>query len=171
MEQNSNRGDEPDWKDVGKIPIARLASISDTSYFFDEALIIPLQRGDYLASVRTSQTHGGGRVIGVRLAGFAGPLSRGRQMGTVLVDFGQIGICDRQAVQSGFASLGDEGMPRYYAQLNTTEPVTWVRLPSAVEMLVVRPASGDGVFPVWEIVGPGGLRAGFEIGLHISAKA
>jgi hypothetical protein len=62
------------------------------------------------------------------------------------VDFGQIGICDRDAVQRAFDTLGDEGMSIYHDQLNTTDFFGWVKLPGPAITAIVRPF-GDGTYP------------------------
>jgi hypothetical protein len=154
---------QEDWKLIGKVDIRSRLSISDSSYFYDDPLIIDMEAGNYLASVRYVLPEGHKHIAGVRVAALGPALSRARWVGNVLVDFGQIGICDRDAVEASFNLLGDDGMSQYYNQLNTIALVDWVQLPGSTKMLILRPGFGDGSYPVYELLRPDGTRGGIEI--------
>ena len=63
-------------------------------------------------------------------------LVRGARVGEVLVDFAQVGVCDRHAAEQAFDRLGDAGMQFYHDQLQTTDLVKVVTLPNDVEMFM-----------------------------------
>lgn len=160
-----NQRDEALWKwePLGTLKIRGRLSVADTSYFFDKPLILDLVPGDYQVSARYVLPTGHKHIAGLRVGTAEVALTRGTEIGKVSVDFGQLGVCDRDATEAAFDSLGDEGMPRYYDQLNTTALVEWVHLPGPVNMLVVRPGFGDGAYPVRELLRPDGGRGGIEI--------
>lgn len=64
----------------------------------------------YSVMVRYGSNEGGKYVSALRMAR-GDDLVRGSRLNDVLVDFGQIGVCDRDAVERAFDILGDAGMP------------------------------------------------------------
>ena len=111
---------EDPWKPVGEVDIASRLSISDSSYFYDEPLIVPVASGRYRMS-RYLVESGHKHVAGIRAMTMAGQVIRGNAIGRVPVDFGQVGLCDRDAVEHAFDKLGEARMSDYFEQLNTPD--------------------------------------------------
>lgn len=151
------------WESLGTISIDSRISISDTSYFYDESLIVPSDSGDYVISVQYAMEDGHKHVAGLRVQKASTAPIRGRLLGSVPIDFGQIGICDRDAAERAFDALGDERLPEYQDQLNTTDLVAWIVVHAEVRMLIARPGFGDGMYPVYELIALDGKSAGIEI--------
>jgi hypothetical protein len=151
------------WESLGKLDIAGRLSISDTSYFYDEPIIVPVGNGTYEVSVQYGIENGSSYVELVRVAAIGKQCSRSEAIGSLIIDFGQLGICDRDAVEHAFDALGDERMPEYFDQLNTSEPVGWISLPSGERMFIARPGFGDGAYPVYKLMTSDGIAAGIEV--------
>lgn len=149
---------------IGQIEIVSHISVSDTSYFYDEAIIVDVRPGQYQVDVAYSFPEGHQHVASVRvIRRECTEWHRGKKLGLLVVDFGQVGICDRDAVEKAFDGLGDTQMSRYYDQLNSTDLTLVVRLPGQIEMIVVRPGYGDGSYPIYGIVDGAGALVGVEI--------
>ena len=144
------------------MPIGGRLSVSDTSYFYDAPVLLPVQPGKYSVMVRYGTSEGVKYVSALRVAR-GDNLVRGSRMGDVLVDFAQVGVCDRDAVEKAFDSLGDTGMRIYYDQLQTTDLVKTVTLPGNVEMIIARSGFGDGNYPVYLLGASPQVPAGIEI--------
>ena len=141
-------------------------SIADSSYFYDAPVVVDFPQGVADVGV-TTEVHAGRRhVIKVLLTTPAGrgpgPM-RGALLGKVLVDFAQISVGDRVAVESAFDALGETGMSLYFDQLQTEDDVFWIELPSGVSMFAFRSGFGDGLYPVFELIDDRGQRVGVEI--------
>lgn len=149
-------------------------SISDSSYFYDAPLVVDFPMGPAEVSVVTAMREDSRPVVGVRLVA-ASPrpaaTMRGGLLGKVLVDFAQIGVGDRVAVESAFDALGDAGMSRYFDQLQTEADVFWIELPSGVSLFAFRSGFGDGLYPVFELVDASGQRVGVEIDCSASTMS
>lgn len=155
---------EHNYTSIAQLSVDSQISISDTSYFYDEAVIIEVPSGRYQVEVAYDFPEGHKHVAAMRVAPEKSTdLCRGPKLGSLIVDFGQVGICDRDAVEAAFEILGDEQMNKYYDQLDSTELTLIVRLPGQTEMIVVRPGFGDGSYPVYGIVDRSGTQVGFEI--------
>lgn len=137
-------------------------SISDTSYFYDEPVLVRVQNGRYAVYVEIAERDGEPFVRSLRVCSEDG-LARGQRIGGVLVDFGQIGVCDRGAVAAEFTQLEDAGMPIYYEKLNTTYLSGVVMLPHGTKMAVIRPGFGDGNYTVFSLVNASGELRGVEV--------
>lgn len=152
------------WEKVADIEIRSRISVSDTSYFFDTPVLVPVPGGFYSVSVCYHTCENFRHIGSLRMLMAGATVSkRGNMIGTVVVDFGQIGICDRDTVESAFDVLGDGGMHQYYDQLNTTDLLGWVCLPKSARMLTIRPGFGDGSYSVWALTGMHGATEGIEI--------
>jgi len=138
-------------------------SVSDTSFFYDEPIILPVARGGYALSVRKVTFDGHEHAMAIRAVRSDKPTARGRVVGEVSVGFGQVGICDRDEVEKAFDALGDAGMSTYFDQLNSTDLTGWITLPGSVKMAMVRPGFGDGTYPIFELQDADGDAAGIEI--------
>jgi hypothetical protein len=141
------------WERLATIAIDSQLSVSDTSYFYDEPVIVSLPSGAYAVDVQYGNADGHPYVRSLRVVSVHEyeSLERAQHVGVVVVDFGQICVCDRAAVAASFDRLGDAGMQHYYDQLNTTELVSLVTLPDGVVMPIVRPGFGDGRYAVYEL--------------------
>ena len=151
------------WESLGELEIGGRLSISDTSYFYDEPIVVPVEKGKYEVSVQYGMENGSSHVELVRVAAISMQCLRSEAIGSVQIDFGQIAICDRDAIELAFDALGDERMPEYFEKLNTTEPVGWINLPAGERMFFARPGFGDGVYPVYKLMTSDGITAGIEI--------
>lgn len=163
MEIESRTEEETGWEMIGQIEIRGRISISDSSYFYDQPVVIELESGKYSVSVSYAVSDGHKHIARARVATSEGLLKLGNEIGVVGIDFGQIAICDRAAVEAAFDVLGDRGMPEYFVQLNITDLTGKVRLPGDVIMFIFRPGFGDGNYPVYELLGLNGERSGLEI--------
>jgi hypothetical protein len=150
------------WETVGTIPIGRRISVSDTSYFYDEPVLVSVPTGEYRLMIRPGKSDGDKYISALRVAR-GSDVSRGSRLGDVIVDFGQVGVCDRDAVERAFDVLGDAGMPAYYQQLQTTDLIRIVTLPDNVNMFAVRSGFGDGLYPVYMLGSSAQMPAGIEI--------
>ena len=135
---------------------------SNTSYFYDEPVLLSVAPGHYSVTVRYGSTDGTKYVSAMRVAR-GSDLVRASRLGDVVVDFGQIGVCDRAAVEKAFDVLGDAGMSTYHDQLQTTELVKAVALPNDAEMFIARSGFGDGLYPVYLLGTSDQTPAGIEI--------
>ena len=151
------------WNAVNDIDIDSRLSISDTSYFYDEPVIVSLPKARYRVTVRLISPEGDQHVAAVRLVSSDEEVSRGKRVGSVLVDFGQVGFCDRDAVEKAFEAIADDEMSLYYDQLDTTTVSGQAVLPGAVKIAYVRPGFGDGTYPVYELLRPDGTVIGVEL--------
>lgn len=147
------------WKAIDTIAVHGRLSISDTSYFWDAPLIVNVQAGNYRLAVRVELEAGHRHVAAARVTA-AQDVSRGNKLGDVLVDFGQLGFCDRDAIERAFESLD---MDVYYDQLNTEELTGRALLPGSDKILYVRTGFGSGSYSVYELLKPDGTRAGIEV--------
>jgi hypothetical protein len=163
MATESKIDDQMDWEIIGQLEIQGKISISDSNYFYDQPVVVPLEAGRYSVSVFYGTQEGHRYIARARVAISEGPLKLGDEVGIVGVDFGQLGVCDRDSVETAFDILGDSRMPEYFDQLNTTDLIGTVKLPEEVKMLIFRPGFGDGSYPVYEILGSNGRRRGLEI--------
>ncbi|HVV50846.1 MAG TPA: hypothetical protein VHO06_14365 [Polyangia bacterium] len=160
---------DSDWTLVGDIDIRRCLSVSDTSYFYDEPIMLPMAAGTYTICVHNADVEGNRHVMAIKVTCSSEGSNRGRRLGEVIVDFGQLGICDRDAVEKAFEVLGDLGMSTYFDQLQTATGLTgWIVLPGAVRMAMIRPGFGDGRYPVFELLDGTGNAVGVEIECSIS---
>jgi hypothetical protein len=159
----------PHWEFVGSLEVCGKVSISDSSYFFDSAVIVDVEAGNYLVELLFSAPGAAQEAVRVRPASPEITLRANGYLGEVLVDFGQIGICDREHAVKAFEQLGDDGMSRYYDQLSTDELVREIKICGEAKMLLIRPPSGDGSYPVYRLISQDGRRAGFEV--HFVARA
>lgn len=150
------------WETIGRVSSSGRLCVSDTSYFYDEPVILSVPPGEYSVMVRYGMSDGARYVSSLRVAR-GNDLVRGSRLDDVLVDFGQIGVCDRNAVETAFDVLGDGGMHTYYDQLQTTDLIKTVTLPNKVEMFIARPAFGDGLYPVYMLGASDQMPAGIEI--------
>ena len=157
------------WETIGTISIGCRLSVSDTSYFYDEPILLSVPAGQYSVMVRYGSNDGGRYVSALRVA-CGNDLVRGSRLDDVLIDFGQIGVCDRDAAEAAFDILGDVGMPTYYNQLQTTELAKTVTLPNNVEMFIVRSGFGAGLYPVYVLGASGQVPAGVEIDFEHSIR-
>lgn len=157
------------WETIGSVPSGGRLSVSDTSYFYDEPVILSVPPGEYSVMVRYGMSGGAKYVSSLRVAR-GKELVRGSRLNDVLVDFGQIGICDRDAVENAFDILGDAGMQTYYEQLQTTDLVKTISLPNKVDIFVARPGFGDGLYPVYVLGAPDQMPAGIEIDFERSLQ-
>ena len=78
------------------------------------------------------------------------------ELGHLNVDFGQVGVCDRTAVERAFDHLGGEGVQRYYDQLEGEELVREIILPENAVMISVQSGFGDGRYGVKALRSKGG---------------
>jgi hypothetical protein len=143
--------------------------VSDTSYFYDEPVLLSVPPGEYFVMIRYGTSEGAKYVSGLRVVRGPEPI-RGSRLDDVVVDFGQIGVGDRDAVEKAFDVLGDSGMQAYYGQLQTTDLVKTVKLPDNVEMFIARSGFGDGVYPVYVLGASGQIPAGIEIDFERSLR-
>lgn len=143
--------------------------MSDTSYFYDEPVVLSVPAGEYSVMVRYGIREGTKYVSSLRVARGDG-LIRGTLLSRVLVDFGQIGVCDRDAVETAFDILGDAGMQNYYEQLQTTDLVKIISLPNNIEMFVAHSGFGDGHYPVYLLGATDHVPAGIEIDFEVSPQ-
>ena len=157
-------GDHVMWEESGQLELRRRLSISDTSYFYDEPLIVPVTPGNYVVSAAYGETDGIRHVRCFRVM-LCGVELRSRRpgLGEVIVDFGQVGICDRDAAEAAFESLGEHGMDDYHRQLDYTDLSKWVHLPGPTLMWSARPAYGDGVYPAYDLRDQNSKRIGVEV--------
>jgi len=157
------------WETIGTVSIGGRLSVSDTSYFYDEPVLLSVPAGRYSVMVRYGSNEGGKYISALRVAR-GDDFVRGARLDDLLVDFGQIGVCDRDAVERAFDILGDAGMPTYYEQLQTTELVKTVNLPNDVEMFIARSGFGDGLYPVYLLGSSDQMPAGIEIDFEHSIR-
>ncbi|NKI96835.1 DUF4241 domain-containing protein [Rhizobacter sp. SG703] len=163
---------EKNFENVGHIEVRQTISLSDTSYFYDEPILVDTGPGKYAVSVEYAFPEGHRHVAALRaLVAETDQFSRGAKLGNIQVDFAQIGICDRDVIEAAFDSLGDDGMSQYYDLLNTTTPVSWIYLPGSAAMCVVRPGYGDGSYPVYELRAVDGALVGVELEFIIVADS
>lgn len=152
-----------EWSAVARLRIdsGRL-SLTDTAYYFEDPLVVDVMPDEYEVAVRTGRDRGHAFVAGIRvLRGEAA--DRGGKIGSVEVEFGQIGICDRRAMDDVFDALGLDRVDEYNKLLDTLELATEIRVPGDVPMVIVRPQSGGGDYVVRELLTAQGLRCGIEI--------
>lgn len=152
-----------DWEIVGKLEVGGRLSLSDASYFYDDPLVITLGADEYTISIRRLSSGDHEHVARIRIASSGESFSLGGEIGNVAVDFAQIGICDRNAIEVAFEALGDAGMLTFFEKLNVTDLVHTVQLPGSAKMFVVRPGFGDGTYPVLELLSVDRRRVGVEI--------
>jgi len=150
------------WECIGSIEIRGRLSLSDTSYFYDDPVILDVDPGVYRINAVFGDFQGFRHLMAIRVIN-AEDVLLGGVVGNIGVDFGQIGICDRSAVEAAFDVLGDAGMGEYFDQLNTTELIGIVGLPLGVAMYIFRPGFGDGDYPVIELFDLNGKRSGVQI--------
>jgi hypothetical protein len=150
------------WETVGTVPIGGRLSVSDTSYFYDEPVLLSLLPGHYSVMIRYGSNDGAKYVSAMRVARGT-DLVRGSRLDDVVIDFGQVGVCDRDAVEKAFDVLGDAGMSNYHDQLQTNDLVKTVILPNKAEMFIVRSGFGDGLYPVYLLGASDQIPAGIEI--------
>jgi len=164
METELKIDDQMDWELIGQLEILGRISISDSSYFYDQPVIVPLDPGRYSVSVSYGIQAGHRYIARARVTtSEEEQLKTGNKVGFVGVDFGQIGICDRDSVETAFDILGDSRMPEYFAQLNIADLFGTVKLPKEIKMFIFRPGFGDGNYPIYEILGSEGRSRGVEI--------
>ena len=144
-------------------------SVSDTSYFYDEPVLLSVLPGEYSVMIRYGTSEGAKYVSSLRVAR-GNDLVRGSRLEDLVVDFGQIGVGDRDAIEKAFDALGDAGMQAYYVQLQTTELVKTVDLPNNAKMLVTRSGFGDGLYPVYILGASSQMPAGVEIDFEHSLR-
>jgi hypothetical protein len=157
------------WETIGAISIGDRLSVSDTSYFYDEPVLLSVAPGTYSVMVRYGSNEGTKYVRAMRVAR-GNNLVRGSRLDHVVVDFGQIGVCDRDAVEKAFDELGDAGMSTYYDQLQTSDLVKTVTLPDNAEMFIARSGFGDGLYPVYLLGASDQMPAGIEIDFEHSIR-
>jgi hypothetical protein len=150
------------WQSIGEIEIASQLSLSDSSYFYDEPLVLAVNPGRHKMQIRCVSPGGHRHVAAIRILKSLGELRRGTKMGEFIVDFGQVAICDRTGAERAFETLGDNGMRRYFDQLNVTELFSLVILPDTT-MAIVRAGFGSGMYPVYELVDSDGQVNGVEV--------
>jgi hypothetical protein len=150
-----------EWKVIDAIDVQARLSISDTSYIFDVPVIVDVPSGHYHVSVRFVRKDGETRVAATRVA-LSTDVSRGAKVGDVIIDFAQLGVCDRDAFERVVESLTDEDMPTYFNQLQTLDDTGKAELPGA-KVVFTKTGYGDGEYPVYELRNTGGERAGVEI--------
>lgn len=132
-------------------------SISDSSFFFDDAVIVRFESGVQQVELGLG---GDGGIRVVRIA--SRPGTRGAKLGEFGVDFAQVCVCDRARAEAAFESLGDEGMQQYYDALSVSDAVVSVRV-GGCDFLLLRPHSGDGRYSVYEWMDRDGIRCGVEL--------
>jgi hypothetical protein len=152
-----------DWEVIGHLETQGRISISDSSFFYDQPVVVSVEPGKYSVSVLYETRKGHRHIARARVATSEEPVKLGTVVGIVGVEFGQVGVCDRELVESAFDVLGDSRMPEYFNQLNTTELIGIIKLPEEVKMYIFRPGFGDGRYPVYEILASNGKRRGLEI--------
>jgi hypothetical protein len=157
------------WETIGSVLSGGRLSVSDTSYFYDEPVLLTVPPGEYSVMVRYGMSEGTKYVSSLRVAR-GKDVVRGSRLADVLVDFGQIGVCDRDAVEKAFGVLGDAGMQTYYEQLQTTDLVKTISLPNKVEMFIARPGFGDGLYAVYVLGASEQMPAGIEIDFEHSRQ-
>jgi hypothetical protein len=128
-------------------------------------VLLSLQPGEYTVMVRYETDEGVRYVRGLRVARGEN-LVRGARVGDLVVDFAQVGVCDRDAMEQAFDGLGDSGMHSYYDQLQTTDLATILVLPNDAKMFIVRSGCGDGNYRVYLLGASSQLPAGIEIDFH-----
>jgi len=158
-----------EWETIGTLSIAGRLSVSDSSYFYDEPILLSVPPGEYSVMIRYGTSEGVKYVRGLRVAR-GKDVVRGSQLDVVVVDFGQIGVGDRDTLEKVFDALGDAGMQSYYGQLQTTDLVKRVSLPNKVEMFIARSGFGDGVYPIYVLGSSGQMPAGIEIDFEHSLR-
>ena len=164
-----------EWKTVDVLDISSKLSLSDTSYFHDNPLIVDVPSGRYDVGVRVeSETTAYGDnsfVTCIRVFASTQQVRRGKQLGYLSVDFAQIGVCDRTAIERELANLSDEQMHLYYDQLKTTDESETTRmtgvvtLPGGGKMVWVLGGIGNGEYAVYEMRDATGVVAGVEVDL------
>ena len=163
METKMTFGEKSDWVEIGKIETTGCLSLSDTSYFYDQPVIVDIDPGIYSVAVSFVKIDGHLHIARAKVATSAVDSKLGREIGAIGVDFGQIGVCDRSFVEAAFDALGDDGMPEYFDQLGITELNGVVSLKNVRAMFIFKPGFGDGSYPVYELIGPNGVRRGVEV--------
>lgn len=151
------------WDFFDHINIRGQLSLSDSSYFYDLPLIFDLNPGMYKIEFLYDTLDDQRYIARARVSLSDERQSLGNQLGILVVDFGQVGVCDRESMESAFDALGDNGMSIYFDQLNITTLTGRVELPSGVKMCIFRPSFGDGNYPVYELLGRNGENTGVEI--------
>lgn len=158
------------WKYAGELNIASgQLSISDTSYFYDSPVVVPLKPGMYTIHADIAEWSGEDYVRTVRIEREHNT-RRGACLGKVQVDFGQIGLCDRAVTEEAFERLGDDKMHLYFDQLNTTELFGTVSLQNGTIMMYFRPGFGDGTYRIYELLDAHGGLLGVEIDCLIAGE-
>ena len=77
-----------EWTLVGGIRVNGRLSISDTSYFYDEPVIVSVRATTHMISVEKTDFSGHQHVMAIRAVSSGGAFIRGRALGEVTVDFG-----------------------------------------------------------------------------------
>lgn len=152
-----------EWRKIGMLTINDNLSLSDSSYFYDEPLIVKLKPDQYKLEINTLNIDGYEHVKTVRILPNDIQFCIGQVLGHVNVDFGQIAICDRAIVENIFENLGDAGMPSYYDQLSIEDLSAPISLNNSIFMYVVKPGFGDGNYSVSALLSPQNELLGVEI--------
>lgn len=148
---------------AGIVRISSQLSVSDTSYFYDDPVLVNLPSGDYEVLVFCDEEDGKPYVQALKVVLGEAEAIMSEVIGHLNIDFGQVGICDRIAVEKAFDRLGDAGMQNYYDQLEGEDLFHEIRLPEHVKMISVQSGFGDGRYAVCALRTKVGHIVGVEV--------
>jgi hypothetical protein len=123
--------------------------------FYDEPFIVDLPVTRCAIEAQLTDLEGSLFVSSIRIGG--GELATASLLGSFDVPFGQLGICDREAMEAAFSALPEERMVEYFDQLSFTE----LRGAASVAnetMWIVRPGFGASTCNAYDLRGADGSR-------------
>jgi hypothetical protein len=146
-------------KILGELSVGSRVSASDTAFFYDFPVIVDVEPGEYVVEAVCAE---GQRVVSASAVRKATTgAKRGRARGSIAVEFGQVGICDRDTFDHALKALNDPMLDGYFSQLNVDTP--GVARVNGATMVFFRPLPGDGEFYVYELIDSEGRCCGIEI--------
>jgi hypothetical protein len=155
---------ETEWLDMGRLVIASgKLGIADPNLFPSDYVSVELRNGNYGVAVKLMEYGSNRRVSRLQvLEGNDG--SRGSQIGSVIVDFAQLGVCDLEATLLACHLLDEEAQSAITKVLDSGQLYGLLQwdLDSSAPMPFVRPGFGDDEYPIYELRNHS-LRVGIEI--------
>lgn len=151
------------WTKVGNLvlPSGRL-SISDSSFFLEYPFVVDLVPGTYSIEVWLGIVGGHELIERLRIVDpETRRPSRGESLGYVRVEFAQLGVCDRTAVESALSGLDEGGLNSFSAQLSLPGLTGFASFPDGTKMFLLKPGAGDLDSAIFELLAAHG-RCGVE---------